>query len=124
MSIIIHFFNGNDETIEMHYSQKEYRNDVIIEINHVFYEVYFFVKDALEYEMRKDGFFSLPGLIILDEISNDKIINAIKELFILGYFDSFKGYSDKLDNKFANKFYSNELSIWNNEKLRSLIIEI
>jgi hypothetical protein len=91
MSVIIHFLNGNDQAIENHYLQKEYRNDIIIEIDAKFHEVYFFVADSLEFEMTKDGFFSLPGLIILDEICNEKIYAAINGLIDIGYFEKFIG---------------------------------
>ena len=42
MSITIFFLNGNDESIQNHYSQKGYRNDVVVKINSRFYEVYFY----------------------------------------------------------------------------------
>lgn len=108
MIVNIYFFNGNNPGIEAHYAQKEYRNDIVVEIENRFYEVYFFTKDALEYEMRKDGFFALPGIIILDEISAAKIISAVDFLSKSGFFDTFKGYDESpINNGFANKWYSN-----------------
>ena len=76
-----------------------------------FYEVYFFTETALKYEIRKDGFFSLPGLIILDEITHDKIINAISKLSEMRYFELFIG-EDKslLNSRFINLWYENDLS--------------
>jgi hypothetical protein len=72
MSVVVHFLNGNDAAIEAHYSQKSYRNDIVVEIDAAFYEVCFFTPSALEYEMTKAGYFSIPGMIILDEISSEK----------------------------------------------------
>lgn len=111
MSILIHFLNGNDLSIQNHYYEKEYRNDIVIEMENKFYEVYFFTETALKYEMRKDGFFSLPGLIILDEITHDKIINAISKLSEMRYFELFIG-KDKslLNSRFINLWYENDLS--------------
>ena len=115
--------NGNDKSIEDHYSQKEYRNDTILEIHGKFYEVYFFVSDSLEYEMRKDGFFSLPGLIILDEISNEKIYTALNYLIDIGYFDSFTPYNEIPINKtFANKWYEDKGLPFKLENMRSHIL--
>ena len=70
-----------------------------------------FTETALKYEMRKDGFFSLPGLIILDEITHDKIINAISKLSEMRYFELFIG-KDKslLNSRFINLWYENDLS--------------
>ncbi len=111
MSILVHFLNGNDLSIQNHYYEKEYRNDIVIEIENKFYEVYFFTETALKYEMRKDGFFSLPGLIILDEITHDKIIDAISKLSEIRYFEVFIG-KDKslLNSRFINLWYENDLS--------------
>ena len=111
MAILVHFLNGNDLPIQNHYYEKEYRNDIVIEIENKFYEVYFFTETALKYEMRKDGFFSLPGLIILDEITHDKIINAISKLSEIRYFEVFIG-KDKslLNSRFINLWYENDLS--------------
>ena len=114
MSVIIHFINGNDQSIENHYLQKEYRNDIIIEIDEKFYEVYFFIADSLEFEMTKDGFFSLPGLIILDKICNEKIYAAINGLIDIGYFENFIGSSKlSLDKSFSNKWYINRGTPYN-----------
>jgi hypothetical protein len=109
MSIVIHFLNGNDESIRQHYLDKEYRNDIEVEIDGTFFEVYFFTKDALEYEMRKDGFFSLPGIIILDEITTEKVIRSIDFLEQAGYFDRFTGYKQPFSarDRFVHKWYSN-----------------
>jgi len=108
MAVYIHYLNGNDISIQNHYLEKEYRNDIEIEIDGLFYEVYFFTKDALEYEMTKDGFFSLPGMIILEEITNEKIILAIENLLDTGYFTCFKGYKSLISlEKFSNRWYSN-----------------
>lgn len=107
MTVNIYFFNGNNAAIEAHYAEKEYRNDIVVEIENRFYEVYFFTKDALEYEMRKDGFFALPGIIILDEISAAKIITAVQFLSNSGFFDTFKGYDENpINNGFAHRWYS------------------
>ena len=46
MSVIIHFLNGNDESIKNHYFQKEYRNDIFLEIHGNFYEVYFLAEES------------------------------------------------------------------------------
>ena len=71
--------------------------------------------------MRKDGFFSFPGLVILAEISNHKIYNAILNLYKMGYFDSFRGYSEDPSNKrFINRWYKDgPLSSFDKEKRRS-----
>ena len=107
MAVFIHFLNGNNRELEDHYFIKGYRNDVFVEIDTIFYEVYFFTKDSLEYEMRKDGFFSLPGIIILDEITLDKIIASVNYLLSVHFFDVFKGYSREsiLNGNFSNRWY-------------------
>lgn len=111
MSVVVYFFNGVDENIENHYSQKEYRDDIVVEINNVFYEVYFFTKEALEYEMTKEGFLSFPGLVILDEVTKDKICISVNKLVNVGYFDRFKGYAiNPINNRFVHKWYENKLS--------------
>lgn len=124
MSVIIHFLNGNDESIESHYLQKEYRNDVIVEIHGKFYEVYFFVSDSLEFEMRKDGFFSLPGIIILDEIRNEKIYTAINYLIGIGFFDNFVGSDEiALGKTFSHKWYQNKASPYKLENKTSYLLK-
>ena len=94
--------------IENHYSQKEYRDDIILEIEGRFYEIYFFIDGVLKYEMTKDGYFAFPGMIILDEISTERIINSIKKLFEYDYFKSFKGYENfPINGRFMNRWYLN-----------------
>ncbi|MFC2328841.1 hypothetical protein [Prevotella nigrescens] len=82
----IYFLNGNTPEIEYHYLEKEYRNDVIVEIEGLLYDLYFFTIDALQYKMTKDGFFSLSGMIILDEISTENIKKSILTLYERKFF--------------------------------------
>jgi hypothetical protein len=56
--MLLYFLGGNTTQMEQHYAEKEYRDDVVVEINKQYYEVYFFTRDALVYEMTQDGFFS------------------------------------------------------------------
>jgi hypothetical protein len=120
MSIIIHFLNGNNISIQNHYQQKEYRDDVVVEIDGLFYEVYFFVEGIMKYEMTNDGFFSFPGLIVLDEINNDKIYTAIDKLIDLHYFDHFIGKEKfPLNNRFNQGWYENELTTFKPENVSS-----
>lgn len=108
MNVVIYFLNGNDSEAESHYRQKEYRNDVIVEIDNLFYEVYFFVYDSLEYELTNDGFFSFPGIIILDEISNEKIYTAINKLIDYNYFTNFIGHKAfPVNKRFMDRWYLN-----------------
>jgi hypothetical protein len=67
--IKVHFLNGGYHDIEQHYNIKEYRDDVVVEIGSLFYEVYFYTPNSLHYEMNDKGLFSYPGIIILDEIT-------------------------------------------------------
>lgn len=104
--MIVHFLNGNDLSVQHHYEQKEYRNDIFIEIDGCYYEVYFFTQSSLEHEMRKEGFLSLPGIIILDEIKNDLIFLAITDLLERGWFNYFMGHTEmSLNRTFANRWY-------------------
>jgi hypothetical protein len=124
MSVIIHFFNGNDLEIDQHYFQKEYRDDIIIEKSKFFYEVYFFTKSSLEYEMRDGGYFASPGLIILEEISSEKIIFAIKELDLMGYFEWYKGSdSMSMDERFMKNLYLTNRDTFGLKPKSSLLIE-
>jgi hypothetical protein len=110
MSISIHFLNGNDLSTQDHYLQKGYRDDIIIEINGLFYEVYFFADGSTKYEMTKDGFFSFPGMIVLDEIIHDKILLSVNRLLDYGYFEMFKGHTEfPLNKRFMQKWYLNEI---------------
>lgn len=111
MEVLIHYLNGNDLSIQNHYAQKEYRNDIIIEIDKLFYEVYFYVEGSIEYELTNEGFFSLPGLIVLDEISNEKILNSINKLIDYKYFEHFVGKKEfPLKSRFIDRWYVNDLS--------------
>ncbi|CAN5844598.1 hypothetical protein BH11BAC7_BH11BAC7_35710 [soil metagenome] len=123
MKVTIHFLNGNDDSTQNHYLEKEYRNDVIIEINNRFYEVYFFVAESMQYEMTKGGFFALPGLIVLDEITNEKIYNSINYLIDIRYFESFKGYDNiPYKDSFVNKWYVNTMSQFKPEAQSSYVL--
>jgi len=117
MVILIHFLNGTNEDISQHYYQKEYRDDVVVEIDQKFYKVYFFTKDAIEYEMTQNGFFAFPGIIILDEINNEKICSSIKTLASIEYFEKFKGFNEiPINNRFMNKWYQNKITNFSNDK--------
>jgi len=111
MSLIIHYLNGKSEEMESHYAEKEYRDDIIVELNGLYYEVYFFTSGVLKYEMTNDGFFAFPGLIILDEISTKSIKDSILYLETLGYFLKFNGL-ERLDQekRFIHNWYANKLS--------------
>lgn len=119
MNMIVYFRNGNDESIQQHYHQKEYRDDIIVRHQDLYYEVYFFTESSLKYEMRKGGYFSLPGIIVLEEISNLKITTAIKELSELGYFSWFTGKREipLLNKQFLQKIYDNDLGTFDKKKV-------
>jgi len=110
MSATIYFLNGDTPELEGHYYEKEYRDDIVVEINKVFYEVYFFTQDSLIREFRLDGFFAMPGLIVLDVMKKETIITSIKYLLQVGFFDSFKGYdkSTILTSNFSMQYYVNK----------------
>ena len=125
MSIKIHFINGDSELVEKHYLQKEYRNDIIFECGGFYYEVYFFTEKALEYEILTDGYFSMPGIIILTEVSNSKIILAIKELFKVGYFKYFIGKEKiPINTRFIQQWYDNDMATFNTKSMSSLDLEV
>lgn len=106
MKITVYFLTGNSEEMQMHYNYKEYRTDVIVEIDGTFHEVYFYVEGVLRYEMRKDGFFSFPGLIIVEDLTTKNILNAIENLADMGYFSLFTGYSSLPDEeRFLRHWY-------------------
>ncbi|WP_315814157.1 hypothetical protein [Paraflavitalea speifideaquila] len=112
MKVNIHCLNGNGLDIENHYNQKEYRDDIVIEIDGMYFEVYFFLPHALEYEMTIQGYYSLPGLILLDDITFDKICSAINKLLDFNYFDQFKGSSNGPEfDRFFRKWLSDTGSI-------------
>lgn len=120
----IYFLNSNTLEIENHYFDKEYRDDIIIEIKGLYYEVYFFTKDALEYEMTKDGFFSFPNMIILEEITTEKIINSVTYLNHKGFFDRFKGEKElNQRRRFIHGWYANELSTFDESKMNEIELE-
>ncbi len=121
--MIIHFLNGNDEIIQKHYLQKEYRDDIYVELNNSFYEVYFYTETALKYEFREQGYFTLPGIILLEEISHTKIISALTELKKVGFFDSFVGIKQLVpSNRFIQKLYFNDISSFDLKKKSILIL--
>ncbi len=111
MDLIIHFLNGNDLSIQNHYNQKGYRDDIIVEIDRRYYEVYFYIEGNIRYEMKHD-FFSFPGLIVLDDITIEKIYSSLNQLIDLKYFDYFKGNDlFPLNRRFQDTWYSNGLEI-------------
>ena len=120
----VYFLSDNTAEMEHYYAEKEYRNDIMLEIDNLYYEVYFFTKDALEYEMTRDGFFAFPCMIILDEISTEKIIKSIVELEKRGFFNKFKGMAQLDEEKrFMHNWYVNELSPYDMTKIKILKIE-
>lgn len=122
MPVILHFTAGNNLSSEFHYLEKGYRNDIIVEINGRFYPVYFFLEDTLKYEMT-DLCFSFPGLIILNEISSDKIIYSIIYLYDLGYFSHFTGYdSIPLNSDFQHSWYEHVGPPFKIEKIDKVLI--
>jgi hypothetical protein len=115
----VYFLNNNTVEIENYYAEKEYRDDIILEINNLYYEVYFFTRDALEYEMTKDGFFAFPGMIILDVISTENIIKAAIELEQKNFFNRLQGMRQLNQNeRFIHDWYSNKLSLYDMNKMR------
>ena len=114
----IYFLNGSNLEIDAHYSEKEYRDDVLVKLDNLFYELYFFTADSLEYEMTKDGYFSFPGLIILDEITKDKIKASIHFLKEKGFFTKLVGSKEfSPNNRFVNSWYVNHLDDFIHQKL-------
>ena len=100
----LHFLSGNSKHIQNYYFEKEYRDDVIVELDNLFYEVNFFTLESLNYEGNQNGF-GLPGIIILDEITDEKIVLAVKNLITIKYFDFFKGETQL-------NLYKNSLNMW------------
>jgi hypothetical protein len=107
----VHFLSGLASETEEHYNYKEYRLDVIVEIEGKYFETYFFTQSAITYEMTTDGYFSFPGMIVLDEISYDKIMIAIKALIKYEYFKCYSGYTELPKNsRFMHRWYLNDLT--------------
>jgi hypothetical protein len=95
--------------LEDYYQHKEYRNDIIVEKSELYYEVHFFTQSALEYEMTKDGYFALPGLIILDNITTSNIKNSLLMLDEKGFFENLKGMKSlSYEKRFMHAWYFNE----------------
>jgi len=119
----VYYLNGNDNLIEDYYFEKEYRDDVMVRLNDIFYELYFFTSDALEFELTQGGYFSLPGLIVLEEISTKFIEKAIVNLEKRNYFNKLKGM-DKFspENRFIHNWYTNKLSLKKDSVLIKKII--
>ena len=125
MQVVIHFLQGNSIDIQTHYLTKDYRDDVVIEIDNLFYEVYFFTRSLLTYEMTGDGFFALPGMIILEEISHENILASINYLVKIKYFEFLKGEHElDLHKRALSNWYLNEPFIFDKELLYSLKIFI
>ena len=123
MQNAIHFLNGNSPEIQDHYFEKGYRNDITIEISNLFYDVHFFTQNSLLYEMTGDGFFSLPGMIILEEITHEKILASINYLIKIKYFDFFEGEKNlTMYKKSLSNWYINGTIVFNKENLFSLRI--
>lgn len=121
----IYFLNGNTPEMVHHYFMKEYRDDVMVEIDGLFYELYFFTSDRLGDELRKDTFFSLIGLVILGEITTERIITAIKDLRKRGFFDRFKGENTFNPNKrFAYDWYIGLTAPYQTSKDNYSVIEV
>lgn len=117
------FLAGMTKEMEEHYIEKEYRQDVFVKIGELYFEVYFNTYSSLKNDMRKDGFCAFPGMIILDEMSDKLIVNAIKELINLKYFESFTGYKElPLTNRFIDKWYSTG-DKWTTENMTSITLE-
>jgi hypothetical protein len=115
---VIYFFNGRNQEIEEYYLEKEYRDDIVVELNGMFYELYFFTQDSLEYEMTKEGYFSFPGLVILETVSTEKIRIAILNLEKKGYFNRLNGMKElSQEKRFIHNWYINELPLFDSNKL-------
>lgn len=122
--LTIYYLNGNDLLMESHYLDKGYRDDVLIKIQESFYEVYFFTADALEYEMTRDGYFSLPGMIILEEITTDKITIALKQLVERGYFNHLNKLTDFDESlRFSASWYNPVVKFDHSKIMKVVLID-
>lgn len=123
MKLTIHFLNGNDNYMQLHYAAKAYRDDIIVQIGQTYYEVYFREESTLNRDLTDDGYFSMPGLIVLDAIEHDKIVKSIKYLYEIGYFNWFKGFDEmQYEKQFMSKWYANEMQPFDKDTLTSLVI--
>jgi len=121
----IYFLNGRSQEIEDHYNQKEYRDDIVFEMDGLFYELYFFTPDSLEYEMTKEGHFSFPGLIILSDISTERIRASILSLYEKGYFKRLNGMKElSQEKRFVHNWYINDLTLFDHKDMATEEIEI
>ena len=80
----------------------------MVEINGIYYELYFITDGSIANEMERGGFISYPGLIVVEDINYETIMLAIKFFLWKGYFDYFKG-SRVRD---INKTFMHRLSIF------------
>lgn len=100
------YMMGKTLDYEEYFRQKGYRDDIFIEIGQDLFEVYFFLYDTLEYEMMLDGYCSYPGLIIIDDITSEKIEIAVKGLYKFGFFDYLKPF-DSTKGRFRDRIWIN-----------------
>lgn len=120
MNATIHFLTGNTQAVQRYYEEHGFRDDIVIELNRYYFEVYFYTPSAVEREMRNKEILMMPGLILMDAISNNKIYAAIDFLIESGYFAAFKGTSEfPLNKRFNGTKSKNEFHIFDFSEVAS-----
>lgn len=85
----------NSKNMQAESFQRNYRNDVYVEINNKFFNLSIItigrLKDEVKETFKNDNVFHTPNnLIIVKEVTNDCIIESIKSLYAKNYFTGCK----------------------------------
>ena len=95
VDIKLTFKYGWEEKDDEETLMKGYRSDGIVETSKGEYRVYFIDPIRLQQDLEAETelgvpFLAEPGLIILPEITRERMENAVRQLWAQGYFESLK----------------------------------
>ena len=89
------YVEDNSKNMQDESFLKNYRNDVYVEIENKFYNLSIITinrfKDEVQETFKNESVYCTPNnLVIVEEVTNDCIINSIKILFKKNYFSGCK----------------------------------
>ena len=110
------YVEDNSKNMQDESFQKNYRNDVYVKIDNMFYNVSIItinrLKDEVKETFKNESVYCTPNnLVIVKEVTNDCIIESIKSLYAKNYFIGCKE-CEIIDNSIVYNLSEEEKKVY------------
>ena len=84
------YVQDSSELTDQYFIMKEYRNDILLKVDSLYYALSFMTPDLIKQETSCEDFYYIKNLFPIQEVSLKEIIKTITKNVNLGYYEDLK----------------------------------